>query len=302
MTSVSEYYHRFESRIGYKLLLGGTRHFGYYEAGTWWPFPIGIALRRMEEQLYQTLDLRANALVLDGGAGICDVALYMAKKGLRVKAIDLLDLHIAWAKSNIKSKGQASRVEVYKMNYQGLTFDDDTFEGVYTMETLVHADDPDQALQEFYRVLKSGGVMANIEYEHNVAGNASALRKLTRVNTYSHMPAFTQFSHGAIQKKMERIGFQVEVQDLSENTLPMLRLFFILALFPYILIRLFRLEARFPNTVAAVDLYRIRQDIRVLLFKARKPEGANGPCVNGEDQPIPDCAADRTRRRRVLHT
>ena len=303
MTTVSEYYHLLESRIGYKLLLGGTRHFGYYEAGTWWPFPIGAALRRMEEQLYQALGQKSNALVLDGGAGICDVAIYIAKRGLRVTAIDLLDLHVGWGKRNVQNSGQADRIEVLQMNYQELNFDNDTFDGAYTVETLVHADDPDQALREFFRVLKPGGIMVNIEYEHSITENASVSRKLARVNKYSHMPAFTEFSFGTIQKKLENVGFQVEVQDLSENALPMLRLFFVLALFPYILIRLFRLEARFPNTMAAVDFYRIRQDIRVLLYKARKPDNdANRSYANGEPGASLDHAANTRRRRRDMTT
>jgi hypothetical protein len=36
---VQAYYCGLESRIGYQLLLGGTRHFGFYERDTWWPFP-----------------------------------------------------------------------------------------------------------------------------------------------------------------------------------------------------------------------------------------------------------------------
>jgi len=31
--TVSDYYHTLESRIGYKLILGGTRHFGYLRRG-----------------------------------------------------------------------------------------------------------------------------------------------------------------------------------------------------------------------------------------------------------------------------
>jgi len=84
---VPDYYNTLESRIGYQVFLGGTRHFGYYARGTWWPFPIDRALRTMEEYLYQTIGLEGDALLLDAGAGICDVAIYMAKKGLRVKQL-----------------------------------------------------------------------------------------------------------------------------------------------------------------------------------------------------------------------
>jgi sterol 24-C-methyltransferase len=36
------------------------------------------------------------------------------------------------------------------------------------METLVHADDPDQAMRGFDRVLKPGGVLVHHEYEHGL--------------------------------------------------------------------------------------------------------------------------------------
>jgi len=85
--TVSDYYHSLESRIGYRLILGGTRHFGYYGEGTLWPFPIEDALRRMEEHLYRTLNLRNGSLVLDAGTGNGDVAIFMARKGLKVKAM-----------------------------------------------------------------------------------------------------------------------------------------------------------------------------------------------------------------------
>ena len=169
MVTVDEYYHRLESRIGYRLILGGTRHFGYYKPGTWWPFPINQALRAMEKQLYETLGLQKNALLLDAGAGVGNVAIYMAKKQLRVKAIDLLDMHLQWARENVKSRGEGDSVEILKMNFEHLTFKDQEFDGAYTMETLVHSRDPDKAMREFYRVLKSGGTLVHIEYEHDAA-------------------------------------------------------------------------------------------------------------------------------------
>ena len=189
-TTVSDYYHALESRIGYRLILGGTRHFGYYKEGTLWPFPIGAALRRMEERLYMTLGLKDNSLVLDAGTGNGDVAIFMAKKGLRIKAIDLLDLHVQWARENVKRKHLGGRIEVLSGNYEKPDFDNDTFDGAYTMETLVHAGDPDQAMREFYRVLKPGGVVVHVEYEHDMDNNPVGRKAMYRINTYAHMPAF----------------------------------------------------------------------------------------------------------------
>ena len=44
---LQSYYLSLESRVGYRLLLGGTRHFGFYERDTYWPFPFSRGLRFM---------------------------------------------------------------------------------------------------------------------------------------------------------------------------------------------------------------------------------------------------------------
>jgi len=271
--TVSEYYHKIESRLGYNLLLGGTRHFGFYPAGTWSPFPINGALRAMEEYLFRLLDVPPDALVLDGGAGVCDVAIYMASRGARVHAIDLLNLHVGWGMRNVARRHASDEVQVSQMSFQQLDFNDSTFDGAYTMETLVHATDPDAAMREFFRVLKPGATMVHIEYEHDGCPDSAVRRKLQRVNSGSSMPAFTQFApYGAIRKRLEAVGFEdVEVNDLSLNVLPMLRLFVVLAFVPYLIIRLLQLQDHFVNTMAAVDMYRIRHHIRFVSIRARKP-------------------------------
>lgn len=78
--ALQSYYHSFESRIGYKLFLGDTRHFGYYVPGTYWPFPIDGALRAMEDHLFRSLKLKTGAEVLDAGCGVGHVAIRFAQK------------------------------------------------------------------------------------------------------------------------------------------------------------------------------------------------------------------------------
>jgi SAM-dependent methyltransferase len=226
----------------------------------------------MEERLYQTLGLEANALVLDAGAGNGDVAIYMARKGLRIKAIDLLDMHVQWGKANVKRHQLEGQIDVLQGDYEKLDFENDSFDGAYTMETLVHAGDPNQAMREFYRVLKPGGVVTHVEYEHDMDSNSPGRNVMSRINTYAHMPAFEQFPLGTIRKSLEDVGFrEVEVQDLTLNVAPMMRFFFLLAYIPYLIIQLLGLEAYFVNAMAAVELWRHSDSIRYLMVKGRKP-------------------------------
>lgn len=274
---LQSYYASFESRIGYRIVLGGTRHFGYYKSDTWWPFPIGQALRAMEDHLFRSLNLEPGAEVLDAGCGVGHVATHLAKKGLRVQGIDVVDRHISKAHHNVKASGIEDAVTVRKADYHHLdAFSTESLDGVYTMETFVHATDPAAALSEFFRVLKPGGSLALYEYDHIRLSTApkELAASMEKVNQYAAMPANAIFDQGVLPSMLEDAGFEdVRVTNLSVNIRPMLRLFFALAFFPYIVIKLFHLEAWFINTVAGFESYRGHSIWRYIAVTAKKPVG-----------------------------
>jgi ubiquinone/menaquinone biosynthesis C-methylase UbiE len=330
---LQSYYASLESVLGYDLLLGGTRHFGYYEdPKALNPFPLSGALRRMEEELFGTLRVQPSAQVLDAGCGYGHVARYMAKKGLRVTGIDVVERHVRKArktalrlveaqedekKKKKKSKkekgGGGGALEIRHMDYHHLeSFDDESFDGVYTMETLVHATRPEMVLEGFFRVLKPGGRLAMHEYDNvlqeveqeedqeDTSGSSSSpgnegaterdgqrdrqrprpgkslKRSMHQVNEWSAMPTNAISSPGAFTRMLEEVGFvDVRVRDLSDHIRPMTRLFYALAVVPFWIVSLLRLERYFVNTVAGVGAYRGYGFWRYVQIEARKPgEGA----------------------------
>ncbi|KAI9787798.1 MAG: hypothetical protein M1816_007446 [Peltula sp. TS41687] len=273
--SLQSYYHSLESRLGYRFFLGGTRHFGYYPRDTYWPFPLNGALRAMEDHLYDALRLARGATVLDAGCGVGHVAIHLARRGLRIEAIDVVDHHLQKARRNVEASGLAV-VKIYKMDYHHLAFADESLDGVYTMETLVHSPDPERALAEFFRVLRPGGHIALFEYDHDDGDGELAPNRerdaMAQVNRYAAMPANARFSQGVLQSLLEQTGFRdVGVEDLSMNIRPMLRLFFVVAFVPYLVIRLLGLQAWFVNTMAGFEGYRGRHRWRYVVVTAKKP-------------------------------
>lgn len=283
--SLQRYYSSLESRIGYRFFLGGTRHFGFYSPGTKWPFPINDALRRMEDHLFDSLQLQPGSKVLDAGCGVGHVAMHLARKGLQIQGIDFMPSHVKWARQNIQTNGLDERVAVRWMDYHDLDgLQDTSFDGVYTMETFVHATDPSKALGEFFRVLRPGGRIALYEYDHPDFGDIAVkdrpkgLESLKaaadQINQNASMPSNTAFKQGVLQAMLEEQGFEdVVVTDLSDNIKPMLRLFFLVAYVPYLVICLLGLQAWFVNTQAAVEGYRILDKglWRYVVVTARKP-------------------------------
>ncbi|KAL2119059.1 hypothetical protein VTJ04DRAFT_6019 [Mycothermus thermophilus] len=278
---LEQYYESFESRIGYRLLLRGTRHFGFYEKGTLWPFPVSKALRRMEEKLFLALNLPPGSQVLDAGCGVGHVALYMARRGLRITGIDYMDHHVAKAKRNIARAKDLppGAVTVQRMDYHHLeSIPSESHDGVYTMETFVHATKPEVVLAGFYRILRPGGRIALFEYDHLFETDKSTPRQaaedMALVNKWSAMPTNARAYPGLYKRLLEEAGFvDVEVVDYSANIRPMLRLFYILAIVPYFFVKLFRLERWFVNTVAGAQGYRNQEHWRYVQVTATKPGG-----------------------------
>ena len=274
-TALQNYYHTLESRIGYRLVLGGTRHFGYYKPDTKWPFPIDKALRAMEDHLIKTLNLLRGSKILDAGCGIGHVSIHLAEAGYQMQGIDVVDHHIHKARRNVTLRNLDGAVKIDKADYHNLTvFGDDSFDGVFTMETFVHATDPRKAASELYRVLQPGGSLALYEYDHVHTSNLAeeSARSMIVINKYAAMPAYDTFSPGVLESILHDVGFEdVVVQDLSDNVLPMLRMFYVLAFIPYWVVRVLGVKTWFINTVAGFEGYKYRDSARYVVVSARKP-------------------------------
>ena len=276
------YYASFESRLGYEILLGGTRHFGYYHLRTVWPFPINAALRRMEDHLFINLNVPSGSKVLDAGCGLGHVAAHLASKGLRVHGVDIVNNHTRWARQYIRSRRLQKSVTISLLDYHNLSsFPDNTFDAVYTMETLVHATDAGKVLCEFYRILKPGGSLALYEYDHLRPADIpdqtpqDLLRLLEQINDRASMQANKGFYNGILSSLLEENGFdEIILEDLSQNIKPMLLLFYLIAYIPFLLIRKLGLQSSFVNTQAGVAGYQaLKYGIwRYVAVAARKPQ------------------------------
>ena len=274
-STVLSYYNSLESRIGYRLFLGGTRHFGWYESERAWPWPIDPALRAMEERLVEALDCDKGSKILDAGCGVGHVALYLAKRaGFRVDCIDIIPHHIEKCARNIQAAGMGDSVSVRYGDYHNLEgFGDNEFEGAFTLETFVHATKPREALREFLRVLKPGGRLVMYEYDHMRWETAPKhlTQEVKTINTVVGMPAFDAWEIDGLGEMAREVGFRhVEVTDMSRNIVPMLWFFYVCAYIPYLVFCLFGIQNLFPNTMSGVAAYRGRSIWRYVQVKAIK--------------------------------
>jgi sterol 24-C-methyltransferase len=270
---VWRYYDRTESRIGYRWLLGGTKHFGWYEPGqSRWR--LAAAMRRMEKVLADRLSLPPGSAVLDAGCGVGDVARAVAHLGGHaVTGVDILDFNLREATGRSAAAQPGGRTRFLLADYHHLPFADASFDGAYTMETLVHSDDPEAVLREFRRVLRPGGKLVMVEYSRTPREQVSerADRALTRVCEMAAMPGWLRLNHGDLEELARNAGFAVDpAEDVTARMLPMLRVFSLVGRLPYAMGRVVRRIPKVVNAMSGVELYRHRDAWRYQIYTAHR--------------------------------
>ncbi|EXJ80048.1 hypothetical protein A1O3_08334 [Capronia epimyces CBS 606.96] len=204
----------------------------------------------MEDHLYARLDLASGLRILDAGAGSGYVAIHMAGKGLNVQAVDITPLHLEDAQRNIEKRSLQDKVSVRLGDYHDLSdFPDGSFDGVYTMETFVHADDPAKVLRNFHRLLRPGGVL--------VLNEADLTATPTYCRMYSACHTVRTLSRKVLWAEMlAEVGFiDIDVEDLTDEVLPLWRLFGVIGYIPYRTLQAVGLHGRFTNLMAGVETY-----------------------------------------------
>ena len=272
---ILRYYRSNESRIGYRVVLGGNRHFGYYEPGLRGHFRrFSTAQQAMEQLLIDTLALPAGSRILDAGCGEGYTARAVAE-GLdaHVVGIDLLAESIERAREKADAD-PFGRLTFEEMSFVDLAFDDGSFDGVYTMETLVHAPSPADVLAGYHRVLRPGGTLVMLEYSMPARGDVSEedYELYVQMNRDAGMDGYLQLVHDGFPALLEGAGFaDVTVEDITDRMMPMLRYFAAMAAVPYLVTRAMGRPDRFINVQTAVEGYRHREHFRYNVIRATRP-------------------------------
>lgn len=264
------------SKLGYDIVLGGVKHFGFYPKGK-----KDISEKRaqelMQDLLASNLNLKKKHLVLDAGCGQGVVSTYLARKyGCKIVGITIVPFEVKKANALAKKVRVRGNVEYHVMDYTHTTFADNQFDAIYTMESFVHSPNTKGTLEEFFRILKPGGRLAMFEYTmaKDDAFTTWEKKMLDIVIEVGAMGSLKNMRNDVFQEIIRKVGFEsVKEQNISLNCRPSFERLRTIAILPYFFVKLFHLQKYFINVTAAIELYEpAKKDlIRYCIFTSRKP-------------------------------
>ena len=118
-------------------------------------------LHVLEEQFPEKEEMK----ILDIGTGPGFFPMILSEAGYTVTAVDYTEEMLEKAKENLgkHTKYGLERVTLQRMDAQNLEFADETFDVVISRNLTWNLEKPEQAYQEWMRVLKPGGVLLNFD-------------------------------------------------------------------------------------------------------------------------------------------
>jgi ubiquinone/menaquinone biosynthesis C-methylase UbiE len=260
--------------------LQGACHFGYSDPDDirkkQGSFELTNSLRAMERLLGDRLDLPPYSTVVDAGCGYGRVATTLADEfGLRIIGADLIPKRLSEARQFTNVRGVGNRVGLVNANYAALPLQDSSVDGLYTIETLVHADQLEPTLAEFKRVLRPGGRLVHFEYSVPDPKSLGAIRrKITdEMVQRTGMTSVERLTHGSYPDHLQNAGFEnVEVEDISRNVWPSWRWLFWRSVHRDVPRVLSGQAKANTNLLGALCIWPYRNQLRYNVVTATKPE------------------------------
>jgi len=132
-------------------------HHGYWEKGVKNRYE---AMNMQNRSIIEYGKISSKHKVLDAGCGVGGTAIYIATKtGAHVTGITLSKKQAELAKRNAIKFDIEARTDFQVQNFMNTTFEDNTFDVVYGLESICHAYPKNKFFSEAFRILKPGGIL-----------------------------------------------------------------------------------------------------------------------------------------------
>jgi len=209
-------------------------HYGFWDNKT---KHIGDALQNTNKVMAEQANITQHDRVLDAGCGIGGSVLWLAKyKNAGVVGISISARQIEKAKTLAKQAKVDHLVSFSVIDYLVTGFPKESFDVVWAIESVCHAERKEDFLQEAYRVLKKGGrIIIADGFIKRVPKTEREKRLVT--DFYKGMLLPNLYTFGQFEDTMKKTGFKhVTVIDKTNEIVPSAKRFYLICRFMYPLI------------------------------------------------------------------
>lgn len=162
--AIIEYYDRCEVhyKMHWNLQESLSLHYGYWDDST---DSFHEALLNINEKLIEYADIKASHKILDMGCGIGGSSIYLAREvGCDCTGITLSEKQVATANQLSEKQGLSSHCRFEARDYTQTGYPDASFDIIWAIESVCHANDKRDFIKEAYRLLRSGGKLVMADF------------------------------------------------------------------------------------------------------------------------------------------
>lgn len=188
----------------------------------------------MNRVLAKIAKTRFNDKILDAGCGIGGSAIWLAKNfGARVTGINISRMQVEIARKLAKEGKVDNLVKFIVKNFVDTKFPKNSFDVVWGIESVCHAENKKDFLSEAKRILKNNGriIVADgfLKKEDLTDEEKRDMNKWLYEWAVPNLASINEF-----QKYLEELNFKnIELKEVTKNVMPSSKRMYIASLFAY---------------------------------------------------------------------
>jgi erythromycin 3''-O-methyltransferase len=195
----------------------------YVNFGYWGPGCVDHdeACEALAEELGEAAGITAGDRVLDVGFGYAEQDFYWlrTRKPAQIVGINVTPVQVEIAQKRAEELDLGDRLDLRVGSATSLPFEDASFDRVVALESSVHFDTRQKFLDEAFRVLRPGGVLATTDPappQTPVKKNLTA--RLDEWRRRRIIPDDNWYPRSVYAQRLEQAGFvNVEVRDITDH-------------------------------------------------------------------------------------
>jgi len=187
-------------------------------------------LSKLADYLISSAGIEKGMRIVDAGCGICGPAILLCRKlDIHIDAITLSEEQAAIAKKKVAEAGLTDRINVICGDFQKMDgfLEKDSYNGVIYLESFVHSDNTQRAVDAAVAVTKPGGFVYIKDLYHGTARNEQEKKDIAIVveNSNRHILMNVKKLHEVVAAFentpvtfdfIKKLGFEADVEVANE--------------------------------------------------------------------------------------